>query len=174
MSALPEGFPEPRPLTEAEFATIGKVLLIWGWHEQDVGTIAAVGLKSDADQSKALIDPLGYSKKVDLARWVLMDTRRAELIKIAKELDFVRRVFRPERDTLAHGSLGTWGDEAWVRSTSKDRFVIFSDLADLHERANYARFVSLEGAYKLQNFDSGRPFPKRPATPTGKIPVGWA
>ncbi len=118
--------PELRTFTEAEFAIIGKVMLIWGMHEQMVGTIVSIHCKIPRASSAALIHALGYGRKVDLACAALKSD--LGLGDIAKELDFVRRVYRPERDTIAHGAFGTWEEEAWVRALSKPRFVMFDDL----------------------------------------------
>lgn len=50
--------PDIRPLrhfTEAELATIGRVVLLWGMHEQDVGTVVGVFHKTSHQASVELV-----------------------------------------------------------------------------------------------------------------------
>lgn len=164
-------YPPIREFTESEFATIGKVVLMWGHHEQSVGTIVAVRHKVSSESSAALIHSLGYSRKVDLACAALRENPL--LADLATELDFVRRVFRPERDTIAHGAFGTWKDDAWVRALSKRRFVSFDDLSLVHERANYARVIANEAAFRIQNYNPDTPRPARPPVPVSDAPAGY-
>lgn len=165
--------PPLRKLTEAEFATIGRIVLIWGSHEQSVGSIVSAGFKIPQGASVPLVHSLPYSKKVDLACRTLESRKSEVFLELAKELDYIRRVFRPERDTIAHGSFGMWADDAWVRSISKDRFVIFDDLESIRDRAEYARHVSAEAAYKIQDYSSEQVRPPRPSAPSGRTPDGW-
>lgn len=93
---------------------------------------------------------------------------------LAKELDFIRRSFRPERDTIAHGAFGTWVNEAWVRSLSKPRFVMADDFGLFLSRAAYSFSISLESLVRQQGgtpVDTRRP---RPDLPTGKKPTAWS
>lgn len=162
-----------RPITEAELATIARIVLLWGSHEQDVGTIVSVGLEIPKAASAALVQALGYGRKVDLACGVLRAHRKRDLSSLAQDLAFVKQSLRPERDTLVHGAFGLWTDDAWVRNLSKDRFVSFDDLRDVYRRAEFARYVSQEACYQLQDFNSGRLHPGRPAPPIDSIPSGW-
>lgn len=162
--------PPLRHFTESELATIGKILLLWGMHEQNVGTIVSVHYKVPNEACADLVHSLGYSRKVDLASAVLKERGASD---IAAELQHIKRVFRPERDTLAHGAFGIWEHEAWVRAISKPRFVLADDLGQLHARADYAAAISVEAVSRINGVALSRPRPPKPSDPTGQIPKAW-
>jgi hypothetical protein len=162
--------PPIRRFTEGELATIGKVMLLWGMHEQNIGTVVSIFHKISASSSPDLVHAVGYSRKVDLASAALKAGGHFEL---ASELQHIKRAFRPERDTLAHGAFGTWDTEAWVRSLSKERFVLVEDLGLLNTRADYAWAVSHEAVMTIHGQSSGIARPPRPKDPHGLQPRAW-
>jgi hypothetical protein len=163
--------PPLRHFTESEFATIGKVMLLWGMHEQNIGTIVSVFHKVPNAANSDLVHSVGYSRKIDLASTALKTSGAPDL---AAELQHIKRVFRPERDTLAHGAFGTWDQEAWVRAIAKPRFVLADDLGLLHARADYAWAVSLEAVMRIHGQASPRDRPPRPPEPHSQVPQAWA
>ncbi|WP_433932956.1 hypothetical protein [Brevundimonas diminuta] len=170
----PMNFPNTQPIrhfTEGEFATIGKVMLLWGMHEQTVGTVVSIFHKTSGIATTELVHALGYSKKVDLASAALKVSGHNAL---ARELQHIKRAFRPERDVLAHGAFGTWDGEAWVRALSKERFVLVDDFSLIHDRAYYAYAVALEAVQILQKYEGPRrERPPQPPEPNGQIPRAW-
>lgn len=167
---VPEGL---QSLTDREFALIGRALVLWGSHEQDVGWIISAGLKIPGRAAQILIHSQPYGKKVDIARDYLCNSGNKEMADLGRELDHVRRVFRPERDTLSHGAFGAWDKDVWVRSIAKTRFVIFDDLDIILQRAVYARHISMEAHYLVSGYKSTLERPERPPLPSGRIPTGW-
>lgn len=57
-----------RHLTEAELATIGKVVLLWGMHEQNVGTIVSVAYKIPNNASADLVFTLWATRERSILR----------------------------------------------------------------------------------------------------------
>ncbi len=92
---------------------------------------------------------------------------------LAREPQHIKRVFRPERDTLAHGAFGTWDREAWVRSLSKERFVLVDDFSLIHDRAYYAYAVALEAVMNLHGQVPSDARPVRPPEPHNQVPRAW-
>lgn len=168
--AMTTDIPPIRHFTESEFATIGKVMLLWGMHEQNVGTIVSIFHKISGPATTELVHALGYSKKVDLASAALKASGEDDL---AREPQHIKRVFRPERDTLAHGAFGTWDREAWVRSLSKERFVLVDDFSLIHDRAYYAYAVALEAVMNLHGQVPSDARPVRPPEPHNQAPRAW-
>lgn len=130
-------------LSPGELAQVGEIMLLWGACENFLGNSLGIVFGIPFPARQDFVDALGFGRKVDLIHGRLRDD--AALGRLTAELNYAKQNYRPERDTLAHGSaLGDGDGAVRIEAVAKPRVVEPATLGRAVERAQFAASISME------------------------------